>query len=493
MSAPWELSAHELHTRLKAGELSAVEITRSILERSKALDGAIHAYNTLTPEQALAKAEAVDRRLAAGEAVGPLAGVPVAVKDNLCTRGVRTTCSSKILESFVPPYNATVVEKLDEADAIIIGKTNLDEFAMGSSTENSGFGPTRNPWDFTRSPGGSSGGSAAAVAAGMAPLALGSDTGGSIRQPAAFCGIVGMKPTYGRVSRYGLVAFASSLDQIGPFARDVRDTAMLLGVISGHDPKDSTSADAPIPDYLAGIEGGVKGMKIGVPREYFGEGLNDDVERAIRAAAQVLQDAGAELVDLSLPNAQYAIATYYIVATAEASSNLARYDGVHYGHRTSDDVDIVELYSRSRDEGFGAEVKRRIMLGTFALSSGYYDAYYLKALKVRSLIRQDYEAAWQQVDCILGPTSPTVAFPFGERIDDPLAMYLADVYTIAINLAGLPAISVSCGPGEGGMPVGLQFTGKPFDESTLLRVARAFEAATPHAQARPTLATDRKA
>jgi aspartyl-tRNA(Asn)/glutamyl-tRNA(Gln) amidotransferase subunit A len=485
MSELWALSAHELHRMLLAGEATAVEIARSMLDRTEAVDPQIHAYNALMPDQALAKAEDVDARIVSGKPVGPLAGVPVAIKDNICTRAVRTTCSSKILESFVPPYDATVVEMLDRADATPVGKTNLDEFAMGSSTENSGFGPTKNPWDLARAPGGSSGGSAAAVAACTATVALGSDTGGSIRQPASFCGVVGLKPTYGRVSRYGLVAFASSLDQIGPFARDARDTAMLLAAVSGHDPKDSTSADESTPDYVSAIEGGVAGLRIGMPREHFAEGLAPDVARAVRAAADVYRELGAEIVDISFPNAKYAIATYYIIATAEASSNLARYDGVHYGHRTEGDVNIVELYSRSRAEGFGAEVKRRIMLGTFALSSGYYDAYYLKGLKARALIRGDFEKAWETVDCVLGPTAPTVAFPFGEHSGDPLSMYLADVYTIATNLAGLPAVSINCGVGDGGMPIGLQLTGKPFDESTLLRTVRAFEGATEHHLSRP--------
>ena len=483
------LSAHDLHQKLLAREVSALGITKAHLERTEALDKEINAYNTVMADAALAKAKDVDARLAAGKPVGALAGVPVAIKDNLCTRGVRTTCSSKILENFVPPYDATVVELLDRADAIPIGKTNMDEFAMGSSTENSGFQPTRNPWDLSRAPGGSSGGSAAAAAARETTLALGSDTGGSIRQPAAFCGVVGLKPTYGRVSRYGLVAFASSLDQIGTLSHNVRDTAMLLAAIAGHDPRDSTSADEPVPDYLAELDAGAKGIRIGVPREYFGQGIEPEVEAAVRAAAHTYRGLGAEVVDISLPHTEYAIATYYIIATAEASSNLARYDGVHYGHRTQDDVDIVELYSRSRAEGFGPEVKRRIMLGTFALSSGYYDAYYLKALKARQLIKRDFDEAWKQVDCVLCPTSPTVAFKLGERTQDPLAMYLSDVYTISTNLAGIPGISINCGRGAGDMPVGLQLMAKPFDEAKLLTIARAFEAATTHHLATPALAT----
>jgi len=482
------LSAHDLHSKLLAREVSADDVAQAALDRARDIDAQVGAYNTLMADQALAKAKDIDARLAAGKPVGALAGVPVAIKDNICTRGVRTTCSSRILENFVAPYNAAVAERLDHADAIPIGKTNLDEFAMGSTTENSGFRPTKNPWDLSRTPGGSSGGSAAAVAAREATLALGSDTGGSIRQPAAFCGVVGLKPTYGRVSRYGLVAFASSLDQIGTFARDVRDTAMLLGVIAGHDPRDATSADDPVPDYLAELDGGARGVRIGVPREYLARGVEPSVEKAVRSAADVYRELGAEIRDVSLPHAEYAIATYYIVATAEASSNLARYDGVHYGHRTADDVDIVDMYSRSRAEGFGAEVKRRIMLGTFALSSGYYEAYYLKALKARALIKQDFDEAWKQVDVVLGPVAPTVAFRLGEMLDDPLAMYLSDIYTISANLAGIPGISINCGQGESGMPVGLQLMAKPFDEPTLLRLARAFEAATDHHLARPPIA-----
>jgi aspartyl-tRNA(Asn)/glutamyl-tRNA(Gln) amidotransferase subunit A len=488
MTDPTQLSAHDLHAKLLSRELSAVEIARSALDRADAVDSAVGAFITLMPDAALARARQTDARLAAGESLGPLAGVPVAIKDNLCTRGTRTTCSSKILADFVPPYDAHVVELLDRADAIPLGKTNLDEFAMGSSTENSGFEPTRNPWDPSRIPGGSSGGSAAAVAAGLAPVALGSDTGGSIRQPASHCGVVGLKPTYGRVSRYGLVAFASSLDQVGTFSRDIRDTALLLGVIAGHDGRDSTSADEPVPDYLAELGGGLAGVRLGVPREYFGEGLASDVEKPVREAIDRCRELGAEIVDISLPHSQYAIATYYIVATAEASSNLARYDGVHYGHRTDADCDIVAMYSKSRAEGFGAEVKRRIMLGTFALSSGYYDAYYLKALKARALIKGDFDAAWERCDCIVGPVSPTVAFEFGSLIDDPLAMYLSDIYTISCNLAGVPGVSIPCGFGEAGMPVGLQLITKPFAEPLLLRAAAAFQAATAYHAKRPGIA-----
>jgi aspartyl-tRNA(Asn)/glutamyl-tRNA(Gln) amidotransferase subunit A len=485
MSDLTDLSAHDLHRAVLDRRISALEVADAALARIERLDRRLRAFNSVMADTARAKARSIDERLDAGEPVGPLAGVPVALKDNLCTRGTRTTCSSKILEQFVPPYDATVVERLDAADAIPVGKTNLDEFAMGSSTENSGFGPTANPWDPERAPGGSSGGSAAAVAAHQATLALGSDTGGSIRQPASFCGVVGLKPTYGRVSRYGLVAYASSLDQIGTFSRDVRDTALLLSVTAGHDPRDATCADEAVPDYVAGLEGDVRGLRIGLPREYFAEGLDPDVEQAVRAAADVYRELGAELVDLSLPHTPYAIPCYYLVATAEASSNLARYDGVHYGHRAAGETDIVELYSRSRAEGFGAEVKRRIMLGTFALSSGYYDAYYLKALKVRQLIKQDFDRAWDTADCILCPVSPSVAFKLGERTQDPLAMYLSDIYTISCNLAGLPGLSIPCGPGAEGMPVGLQLLGKPFDEPTLLRVAHAYQQATDHHRTRP--------
>ena len=481
------LSAFELNRKLKSRELKAQEIVESAIERTQKLEPKLHSFNSLTIEQALDRARDIDTRIEAGKQVGPLAGVPIAIKDNMCTRGVRTTCSSKILENFIPPYDATVVEKLNAADAISIGKTNLDEFAMGSSTENSAFGPTRNPWDTERAPGGSSGGSAASVAAGQVAIATGSDTGGSIRQPASFCGIVGLKPTYGRVSRYGLIAFASSLDQIGTFSRDVRDSALMLAIMAGHDPLDSTSANEPVPDYLAQLEGGVKGLRIGIPREYFGAGIEPSVESAVRKAADVYKSLGAKLVDISLPNTESAIAIYYIVATAEASSNLARYDGVHYGHRTKDEVDIVQLYSRSRAEGFGAEVKRRIMLGTFVLSSGYYDAYYLKASRVRNLVKQDFDKAWATCDCVLCPTSPTVAFKFGEKTDDPLSMYLSDVYTIPCNLAGLPGISMNCGAGANGLPVGLQLMAKPFDETTLLRVAFAYEQAAGFHLARPPL------
>jgi aspartyl-tRNA(Asn)/glutamyl-tRNA(Gln) amidotransferase subunit A len=471
----FRLKAHELQQKLSRREVSAVEITQSVLARADKVDSTIQSFITRTPETALAQAKRVDEKLARGESVSPLAGIPGALKDNMCTKGIKTTCASKILANFVPPYDATITEKLAAADAVIVGKANLDEFAMGSSTENSGFFVTRNPWDTERVPGGSSGGSGAAVAAGEAIWSLGSDTGGSIRLPAAYCGVVGLKPTYGRVSRYGLVAYASSLDQIGPFARDVRDCALVLGAISGHDRRDSTSINAPVPDYTAKLEAGVKGLKIGLPREYFVAGMQPEVEAAIRRSIDELVKMGAELVEVSMPNTQYALATYYLIATAEASSNLGRYDGVGFGHR-GEGSDIVSMYKRSRAEGFGPEVQRRIMLGTYALSSGYYDAYYLKALKVRTLIKQDFDRAFGQVDVLIAPIAPTTAFKIGEKVEDPLAMYLVDVCTIPSNLAGVPALSLPCGFVEG-LPVGMQIIGPHLSEATLLQVAYTFEQA----------------
>ena len=471
----FKLKAHELQQKLSRREVSAVEITQSVLTRADKVDSTIQSFITRTPEAALAQAKRVDEKLARGESVSPLAGIPGALKDNMCTKGVKTTCASKILANFVPPYDATITEKLAAADAVIVGKANLDEFAMGSSTENSGFFVTRNPWDTERVPGGSSGGSGAAVAAGEAIWSLGSDTGGSIRLPAAYCGVVGLKPTYGRVSRYGLVAYASSLDQIGPFARDVRDCALVLGAISGHDRRDSTSINAPVPDYTAKLEAGVKGLKIGLPREYFVAGMQPEVEAAIRRSIDELVDMGAELVEVSMPNTQYALATYYLIATAEASSNLGRYDGVGFGHR-GEGGDIVSMYKRSRAEGFGPEVQRRIMLGTYALSSGYYDAYYLKALKVRTLIKQDFDRAFGQVDVLIAPIAPTTAFKIGEKVEDPLAMYLVDVCTIPSNLAGVPALSLPCGFADG-LPIGMQIIGPHLSEATLLQVAYTFEQA----------------
>jgi aspartyl-tRNA(Asn)/glutamyl-tRNA(Gln) amidotransferase subunit A len=477
---------HTLHEAIVGKQLSSRELTQSFLKQIAAVEPKIHAYNHLTAEEALASADRVDAAIARGESVGPLAGIPIAMKDNLCTRGVPTTCSSKILKGFVPPYDATVVTRLKKAGAVILGKTNMDEFAMGSSTENSAFEKTCNPWDVSRIPGGSSGGSAAAVAASEAVAALGSDTGGSIRQPAALCGIVGLKPTYGRVSRYGLVAFASSLDQIGPLTKDVTDMALMMNVIGGHDPNDSTSAPSPMPDLTRTLSEGVAGLRIGVPKEYFAGGIDASVSAAVLSAIDLFKKQGAKVVDVSLPHSEYAIATYYLVSTAEASSNLARYDGVRYGHRTSHSGDSLSaLYMKSRQEGFGPEVKRRIMLGTYVLSSGYYDAYYKKAQQARTLIKGDFDRAFQEVDLVIAPTTPTPAFRFGEKTDDPLQMYLSDIFTISANLAGIPAMSLPCGFSEGGLPIGFQLLGRPFDEETILRAAFAFERETDFHQRRP--------
>ena len=459
---------------LASGAVSADALLEASLARIRSQDGQLHAFLRLTENEAWAAAKASVQRRASGRALGPLDGVPIALKDIFCMEGVETTCGSRILRGYVPPYDATVTRKLKQAGAVIVGKTNMDEFAMGSSTENSAFGPTLNPWDRTRSPGGSSGGSAAAVAARLVSGALGTDTGGSIRQPAALVGCVGMKPTYGRVSRFGVIAFASSLDQVGPFAQDVKGVAHLLGAVAGHDPNDQTSSERPVPDYASALDKGVRGLRIGVPPEYFGEGLAPEVEKAVRAGIEKLRAQGCQVREVPLPNSPHAIATYYIVATAEASSNLARYDGVRYGHRAKASQ-LLEMYERTRAEGFGAEVKRRIMLGTYALSTGYYDAYYLRAQKVRALIRRDFDQAFASVDAVVSPTSPTTAFKLGEKTDDPLAMYLSDVYTVPVNLAGLPGISVPCGFDSGGLPIGLQLIGKPFDEETLLRLARAAE------------------
>ncbi|GAV26261.1 glutamyl-tRNA(Gln) amidotransferase subunit A [Carboxydothermus islandicus] len=480
------LSAKEITEKIKAKEISALEVAKATFDRIEAVEPKIQAYVTVTRELGLKMAREVDEKIARGEDPGPLAGVPVAIKDNMSTAGIRTTCSSKILENYIPPYDATVVEKLKAAGAVFTGKTNLDEFAMGSSTENSRFFPTKNPWDLERVPGGSSGGSAASVAAGEAVVALGSDTGGSIRQPAAFCGIVGLKPTYGAVSRYGLVAFASSLDQIGPFARTVEDAALLLNVIAGHDPKDSTSADIEYPDYLSFLNQDIKGLKIGLPKEYFIDGIDAGVKKAIDDAIKVLESLGAVFEEVSLPHTKYSLPVYYLIAPAEASSNLARYDGVRYGYRDFEAEDVVEMFSRTRAEGFGAEVKRRIMLGTYALSAGYYDAYYLKALKVRTLIKEDFDRAFTKVDLLLTPTTPTPAFKFGEKTSDPVSMYLSDIFTMAVNLAGLPGISVPAGF-DGHLPVSFQLIGKPFDEGTLLKVAHAFEQNTEFHKVRPKL------
>jgi aspartyl-tRNA(Asn)/glutamyl-tRNA(Gln) amidotransferase subunit A len=486
----------DLLADLRRGAVTSEALTERFLEAIRRHEPRVRAFLHVDEAAAREQAAAVDARRKRGEAVGPLAGMPVAIKDVLCTRGQPTTCGSKMLEHFVPPYDAHVITRLKQADAVLLGKTNMDEFAMGSSTENSAFGVTRNPWDLERIPGGSSGGSAAAVAAGEAPLALGTDTGGSIRQPASLCGVVGLKPTYGRVSRFGLVAYASSLDQIGPFAQDVSGAALLLGAIAGHDPRDSTSVQKPVPDYLARLDEPVKPLTIGVAREHFGAGLDAEVEAAVRAALRVYEGLGATVKEVSLPHSPYAIATYYLVATAEASSNLARYDGVQYGYRapeptwdagTAGESRLVSMYCATRGEGFGKEVQRRVMLGTYALSSGYKDAYYVKALKVRRLIKEDFDRAFGECDVVMGPTSPTAAFKVGEKTADPLAMYLSDIYTISCNLAGLPGVSVPCGFTKAGLPIGLQVLAPPFEEEKLLRVARMHERATDWHTRRPGL------
>ena len=484
--SPAQLPVADLLLRLRRRQVAPSELLAACLARIEALDGTLRAFLYVHGEAARAEARRWDQAYARGEQVPPLAGIPVAVKDVIATRGVPTTCGSRILEGWRPPYEATVMTRLREAGAILLGKTNTDEFAMGSSTENSAFGPTRNPWDPERVPGGSSGGSAAAVAAGMAPCALGTDTGGSIRQPAGLCGIVGLKPTYGRVSRYGLVAYGSSLDQIGPLTRTVEDAALLLQVLAGHDPRDATSADVPVPDYREALRAGIAGLRVGIAREGLDEGLQPGVRAAVLQAVQVLGELGAGLEEVTLPTIEYALPTYYLVATAEASSNLARYDGVRYGLRV-EASEIVAMFSRTREAGFGPEVKRRIMLGTYALSAGFYEAFYLKAQRARTLVRRDFERAFERVDLVLLPTSPTVAFRLGERVADPLQMYLADIFTIPVNLAGLPGISVPCGFSEG-LPVGLQLVGRPFDEPTVLRAAAAYQEATDWHLQRPPLA-----
>jgi len=479
----------ELHRQLTQKERSAVEITQEYLTRIQTLEPTLHSFLTVTEDAAIAQAETVDQKIAAGEDIGLLTGIPIGLKDNLCTRGVRTTCASKVLENFIPPYESTVTQRLMDAGAIALGKTNLDEFAMGSSTENSAYQVTGNPWNPKCVPGGSSGGSAAAVAAGECPIALGSDTGGSIRQPAALCGVVGLKPTYGLVSRYGLVAYASSLDQIGPFARTVEDAAILLGAIAGHDPRDSTSLNVEIPDYTQSLKPGLdcKGRTIGIIQETFGEGLDPVVDQAVKAAIAQFEALGADVKTLSLPRFRYGLPSYYIIAPSEASSNLARYDGVKYGAR-ADNRNLVSMYTQTRAAGFGAEVKRRIMIGTYALSAGYYDAYYLKAQKVRTLIKQDFEAAFQDVDVLVCPTSPTTAFEAGSKVDDPLSMYLSDLMTIPVNLAGLPGVSIPCGFDAAGLPIGLQLIGNVLQEQTLFEVAYAYEQATDWHQKSPKLA-----
>ncbi|MBI2955297.1 MAG: Asp-tRNA(Asn)/Glu-tRNA(Gln) amidotransferase subunit GatA [Chloroflexi bacterium] len=472
----YKLTVHEAHELLTKKQITSVELTRSVLERIAQVDPTIRAYITVTPDLALEQAQRVDEKLAKGERVSPLAGIPIAVKDNICTKGVRTTCASRILENFVPPYDATVARQLRALDAVIVGKTNLDEFAMGSSTENSAFFPTRNPRDVERVPGGSSGGSAAAVAADIAIAALGSDTGGSVRLPASFCGVVGLKPTYGRVSRYGLVAFASSLDQIGPLTKDIADCALVMNGIAGYDRMDSTSLPEPVPDYTKALVPDVRGLRVGVPREYFVAGIEPGVEKAVRGAIDRLVALGAQVGETSMPHTKYALAAYYIIAPAEASTNLARYDGIKYGFSTRDATDMLDGYFKTRQQGFGPEVKRRIMLGTYALSAGYYDAYYLKAEKVRTLIKHDFDEAFQKFDVLVAPTAPTVAFKIGERMANPMAMYLTDIFTLTANPAGVPALALPCGQVEG-LPVGLQIFGKPLGEETLLRVGYALEQA----------------
>jgi len=490
MTTVLDVSAIEVRDEIAAGRISAVEVCRAALERAATVNGQLHAFNLIASEHALSRAADIDRQRAAGQPLGPLAGVPVALKDNLCVRNMRTTASSRILETYVPPFTATAVERLEAAGAVIIGKTNCDEFAMGSSNENSAFGPVRNPWLQDRTPGGSSGGSAVAVAAQCAPIALGSDTGGSIRQPASFCGVFGLKPTYGRVSRYGLLAFASSLDQIGPFTRTVADAALTLGIIAGADSRDATSADTAVPDYAASLTGDIRGLRIGVPRAFVSEGVDPRVKSAFDAALATLQALGATLVDIELPHARYAIPVYYLVCTAEASSNLARYDGVRYGYRAASarEHGLREMYSRTRDEGFGAEVKRRIVLGTYVLSAGDYDAFYLKALQVRTLMRRDYDSAFERVDVVAMPTSPIPPFKLGEKTGDPLQMYLADIFTVSANLVGLPGISIPCGFADD-LPIGFQLLGRPFDEQTVLRAADAFERVTTWHSRRPPLNT----
>jgi aspartyl-tRNA(Asn)/glutamyl-tRNA(Gln) amidotransferase subunit A len=495
MIDPTRSTAVGLLAEMSAGNVTSEEVTRAYLDRAERMNPGLNVFLYRDSDRAMDAARAVDAKRQAGQPLGRLAGVPIAIKDVLCTEGEPTTCGSKMLKGFRPPYDATVIARLRAADAVLVGKTNMDEFAMGSSTENSAYGPTLNPWDTSRIPGGSSGGSAAAVAADLAPIALGSDTGGSIRQPAALCGIVGIKPTYGRVSRYGLIAFASSLDQVGPFSHDLADSALLLGVISGRDPRDATSVDTPVPDYLASLNTKPKSLRIGLVREFFGEGLDPEIEAAVREAIRVYESAGATVTEVSLPHSKYGGPAYYLVAPAECSSNLARYDGTIFGHRaedfspaTPDEEDLpplIRMMMASRSEGFGPEVKRRIMLGTFALSAGYADQYYNQALKVRRLIRNDFDAAFEKVDVLIGPTTPTAAFKIGEKASDPLAMYLSDIYTITTNLAGIPGLSMPCGLTKSGLPIGLQLMAPAFAEENLLRTARVFERETDWHEKRP--------
>jgi aspartyl-tRNA(Asn)/glutamyl-tRNA(Gln) amidotransferase subunit A len=479
------LTIHELHDLLIKKEISSRELTEALYRRIGNVEGKIGAYLLLTTEEAFRQADNVDGKIAKGERIGDLAGIPLGIKDILCTKGIETTCASKILKGYIPFYDATVIQRLKENDSVFLGKLNMDEFAMGSSTENSGFQVTHNPWDLARIPGGSSGGSAAAVAAGECIGALGTDTGGSIRQPAACCGVVGLKPTYGRVSRYGLVAFASSLDQIGPITKDVEDCAILMNAICGYDPYDSTSVKVEVPDYKVSLKKDIKGIRIGIPKEYFIEGIDPEVEKSVRDAIDSFKKWGAEIHTISLPHTRYAVAIYYIIATAEASSNLARYDGVKYGFRSKGYRDLMEMYTQTRAQGFGKEVKRRIILGTYVLSAGYYDAYYRKASQVRTLMRRDFEEAFQKVDVVVAPTAPTPAFRIGEKTEDPLQMYLSDIHTIPVNLAGIPAISVPCGFSREELPIGLQIMGKHFDEGLLLQVAYQFEQNTDYNLKKP--------
>ena len=482
----YQLTIHQLHEMLKKGEVTSQEVTASVFKRIKAVESQVHAYVTLTEELAMHRAQEADEKIKKGE-MTLLTGIPLALKDILCTDGIRTTCSSRILENFIPPFDATVVKKLKAAGAVFTGKTNMDEFAMGSSTETSYFGVTRNPWDLDRVPGGSSGGSAAAVAAGECIAATGSDTGGSIRQPASLCGIVGLKPTYGRISRFGLIAFASSLDQIGPMTKDVEDTAILLNFLCGHDPMDSTSINLPVPDYTKSLKKDLKGIRLGIPDEYFIEGLDPEVRGAIERAIQIMEGLGATSQKVSLSHTKYALAIYYLIAPSEASSNLARYDGVKYGYRSKDGENLLEMYINTRSQGFGQEVKRRIMLGTYALSAGYYDAYYRKASQGRTLIRKDFEEAFKECDLIVTPTAPTPAFKLGEKTTDPLQMYLSDIFTIPCNLAGLPGISIPCAFSREGLPIGLQLFAPSFQEEKLIHGAYAFEQATEFHLKRPKL------
>jgi aspartyl-tRNA(Asn)/glutamyl-tRNA(Gln) amidotransferase subunit A len=487
-----ELTCHEIHDLLKSKEITSFEVTLAVINRIEALEPKINAYITTCFDEAIEQAKKIDKKIAHGDEIHPLAGIPIAIKDNMCTKGIKTTCASKILHNFIPPYDAFVIQKLKEIGAVIIGKTNMDEFAMGSSCENSYFGATKNPWDLDAVPGGSSGGSAACIAADESILALGSDTGGSIRQPAALCGVVGFKPTYGRVSRFGLIAFASSLDQIGPITKDVTDCALLLNLICMHDKNDSTSSKYPTPDYTKFLINDVSGIKIGIPKEYFIEGIDVEVKESVEQAIKLLEGLGAEVLEVSLPHTEYCVAVYYLIAPAEASSNLARYDGVQYGHRVESreqevESRLLDMYERTREEGFGNEVKRRIMIGTYALSAGYYDAYYLKAQKVRTLIRQDFEEAFKRCDVLITPTSPTPAFKLGEKTKDPLKMYLSDIFTISGNLSGIPGISIPCGFTKEGLPIGLQILAPLFGEEKLLQVAYTFEQNTNYHLQRPKL------